>query len=79
MRKQQGISLTGLIFWLAIVAFVGLMAAKLLPAYIEFFAVKKIFATMEKAGSASRAPRSPRRTSGWSSARTMEMLINLPP
>lgn len=50
MRKQLGVTLSGLIFWLALVAFVGLMAAKLLPAYIEFFSVKKIFATMEKAG-----------------------------
>jgi hypothetical protein len=50
MRKQQGVSLSGLIFWLALLGFLGVMAAKLLPAYIEFFAVKKIFATMEKAG-----------------------------
>jgi len=50
MRKQHGVSLTGLIFWLAILGFLGIMASKLLPAYIEYFAVKKIFATMEKAG-----------------------------
>jgi len=50
MRKQHGVSLTGLIFRLALIGFVGLMAAKMLPAYIEFFAVKKIFATMENAG-----------------------------
>jgi hypothetical protein len=50
MRKQQGVSLTGLIFWLALLGFVGVMASKLLPAYIEYFAVKKIFVTMENAG-----------------------------
>jgi len=50
MRKQHGVSLTGLIFWLAILGFLGIMASKLLPAYIEYFAVKKIFATMENAG-----------------------------
>jgi len=50
MRKQHGVSLTGLIFWLGLLAFLGVMAAKLLPAYIEYFAVKKIFATMENAG-----------------------------
>jgi len=50
MRKQQGVSLTGLIFWLALLGFVGVLAAKLLPAYIEFLSVKKIFATMENAG-----------------------------
>jgi hypothetical protein len=50
MRKQHGVSLSGLIFWLAILGFIGVMAAKLLPSYIEYFAVKKIFATMENAG-----------------------------
>jgi hypothetical protein len=50
MRKQRGLSLTGAIFWMAIVGFVGVMAAKLLPAYIDYFAVKKMFAAMEKNG-----------------------------
>jgi Domain of unknown function (DUF4845) len=50
MRKQHGVSLTGLILWLAVLGFLGVMAAKLLPSYIEYFAVKKIFATMENAG-----------------------------
>jgi hypothetical protein len=50
MRKQHGVSLTGLIFWLAVIGFLGVMGAKLLPSYIEYFAVKKIFATMENAG-----------------------------
>jgi hypothetical protein len=49
MRKQQlGVSLTGAIFWMVIIAFVGVMAAKLLPAYIDYFSVKKIFAAMEQ-------------------------------
>jgi hypothetical protein len=50
MRKQQGISLTSLIATLAILGFLAVMAAKLLPAYVEFFAVKKMFAAMEQAG-----------------------------
>lgn len=50
MRKQRGISLTGAIFWMAIIAFTGVMAAKLLPAYIDYFAVKKMFAAMEQHG-----------------------------
>jgi hypothetical protein len=50
MRKQLGVSLSGAIFWMAIIAFVGVMAAKLLPAYLDFFAVKKIFASMEQNG-----------------------------
>ena len=50
MRKQRGISLMGLIITLAVLGFLAVMAAKLMPAYIDYFAVKKMFATMEQAG-----------------------------
>src|SRR4051812_36305509 len=50
MRHQRGLSLTGLIVGLGLLGFFGVMAAKLLPAYIEYFKVKKMFATMEQAG-----------------------------
>jgi hypothetical protein len=50
MRKQRGLSLMGAIFWMAIIGVLGVMAAKLLPAYIDYLAVKKIFAAMEHNG-----------------------------
>lgn len=50
MRGQRGVSLSGLIWVLAILAFIGIMAAKLLPSYIEYFTVKKMFASMEQSG-----------------------------
>jgi hypothetical protein len=50
MRKQLGVSLWGLITTLALLGFVGVMAAKLLPYYIEYYSVKKIIAAMEAAG-----------------------------
>jgi type II secretory pathway pseudopilin PulG len=50
MRNQRGVTLTGLIITLAIVGVVGVLAAKLMPAYIEYFAVKKMLASMEQAG-----------------------------
>lgn len=50
MRKERGVSLSGTIFWLAVVGFVGVMAAKLLPAYLEYLAVRKMFAAMEQTG-----------------------------
>jgi Tfp pilus assembly protein PilE len=50
MQSQRGISLVGLIVTLAVVGFLAIMAAKLMPAYIEYFTVKKIFASMEQAG-----------------------------
>ena len=50
MRKQHGVSLQGLIVTLAVLGFLAVMAAKLVPSYIDYFAVKKMFATMEQAG-----------------------------
>ncbi len=50
MGKQRGVSLQGLIIVLAILGVGGVLAAKLFPAYVEYFAVKKIFASMEQAG-----------------------------
>ncbi|HXF77355.1 MAG TPA: DUF4845 domain-containing protein [Usitatibacter sp.] len=50
MRQQRGLSLINLIIGLAVVGFLAIMGAKLVPAYIEYFKVKKIFAAMEQAG-----------------------------
>ena len=50
MMKQRGVSLMGLIIGLAVVGFLAIMAAKLMPAYIEYFSVKKMFSAMEQAG-----------------------------
>jgi uncharacterized protein DUF4845 len=50
MRKQRGVSLMGAIFWMAFIGITGVMAAKLMPAYIDYFAVRKIFAAMEQNG-----------------------------
>ena len=50
-QRQSGLSLVNLIVGLAVVGFLIVMAAKLLPAYLEYFNVKKVLATMEQAGS----------------------------
>ena len=50
MRQQSGISLMGTIVVLAVLGFLGVMAAKVLPAYIDYFSVKKMLASMEQAG-----------------------------
>jgi len=50
MRQQRGISLMNLIIGLAFLGFLGIMAAKMVPAYIEYFKVKKIFSAMVQAG-----------------------------
>ena len=50
MRKQLGISLVSAIVWMAVLGFFGVLAAKCLPVWMEFFAVQKIFKTMDNAG-----------------------------
>ena len=50
MGKQRGLSLIGTIIILGLVAFFGLLAAKMLPAYVEYFGVKKILTAMENTG-----------------------------
>jgi hypothetical protein len=50
MRRMKGIGLVQLIVTLAIVAFIGVMLAKMMPSYLEFFSVKKMFAAMEQTG-----------------------------
>jgi hypothetical protein len=50
LRKQLGISLMNLILLLGGLGFLGVMGAKLFPSYVEYFSVKKIFATMDQAG-----------------------------
>jgi hypothetical protein len=40
----------GLITTLAVLGFIGVMAAKLVPAYLDYIAVKKMLAAMESSG-----------------------------
>jgi hypothetical protein len=49
-RTQRGVTLTGAIMGMIVLALAGLFAAKLVPAYLEFFAVQKILKSMEAAG-----------------------------
>ena len=62
MGKQRGVSLTGLIITLAVLGFIAVMAAKLMPAYVEYFTVKKMFAAMEQAGDLKGTVRDIRRS-----------------
>jgi Tfp pilus assembly protein PilE len=61
MRKERGIGLVQLIITLAILGFVGIMVAKCLPSYLEFFSVKKMFAAMEQNGETKGTVREIRR------------------
>ena len=50
MRRMRGIGLMQLIITLAILGFIGVMLAKVMPSYIEYFNVKKMFAAMDQTG-----------------------------
>jgi hypothetical protein len=62
MHNQRGVSLMGLIVTLAVLGFLAVMAAKLMPAYIDYFSVKKMFKTMEQAGDLKQGVREIRRS-----------------
>jgi type II secretory pathway pseudopilin PulG len=49
--KQSGVSLTGLIFVLAIVGLIAVVGMKVLPAITEYIGVKKAVAAAKSAGS----------------------------
>jgi hypothetical protein len=61
MLRQRGLSLLGMIVVLALLGFFGILAAKLVPSYIEYASVRKIFSAMEKNGETSGTPNDIRR------------------
>lgn len=44
--QQRGVSMIGFLFVAVVLVAVAMLAMKLVPAYIEFFSVKKILSTM---------------------------------
>jgi len=44
--QQRGLSMIGFLFVAVVLVMIAMLAMKLVPAYIEFFSVKKILATM---------------------------------
>lgn len=50
MKTQQGATLMGMLFVAALVGSVLVLAAKLVPSYIEFMAVKKVINSMATSG-----------------------------
>jgi exopolysaccharide biosynthesis protein len=44
--QQRGLSMIGFLFVAMVLVFIAMLAMKLVPAYIEYFSVKKILSTM---------------------------------
>lgn len=40
-KKQQGIGLSGLLIWSAVVVIIAILGMKLIPSYIEYAAIKR--------------------------------------
>jgi hypothetical protein len=55
--RQQGLSLINLIVGLTALALIGIMAAKLVPAYTEFLSIKKVLVEMETTGETRKTVR----------------------
>lgn len=54
LNKQGGISLSGLIGALAVIGVVGIFAMRMVPAYIEYSAIKSAIAQVKDAGGSIR-------------------------
>ncbi len=54
LTRQGGVSLAGLIFVLAILGFMGILAMKIVPTYIEYRAISTAIVTAKAAGSTLR-------------------------
>jgi hypothetical protein len=50
LGKQRGFSLSGMVTGMVVLALLALVAAKLSPAYIDYFSIKKILTAMEVNG-----------------------------
>lgn len=50
LGKQRGFTLSGMVTGMVVLALLALVAAKLAPAYIDYFAIKKILSAMEANG-----------------------------
>lgn len=76
-RKQGGITLTGALVGMVVLAGVALFGAKLTPAYLEYFAVKKMLAAMESSGESKASVREIRNS--WARRNTIEGVQSVNP
>lgn len=76
-RTQRGISLTNALLGMIVLAAVGLFGAKLTPAYLEYFAVKKMLAAMESSGETRGSVREIR--NAWARRNTIEGVKSVAP
>ncbi|MGE0357748.1 MAG: DUF4845 domain-containing protein [Burkholderiales bacterium] len=76
-RTQRGITLTGALMGMIVLAAVGLFGAKLTPAYLEYFAVQKMLKAMEASGETKFTVREIRNS--WARRNTIEGVKSVNP
>ncbi len=76
-RTQGGISLTGALAGMVVLAGVGLFGAKLTPAYLDYFAVKKMLSAMAASGETKSSVREIRNS--WARRNTIEGVQSVNP
>lgn len=54
-KKQRGVSLPGLLIWSVIIVLVAILGMRLIPAYIEFAAVKRVLVAIASDSELSNA------------------------
>lgn len=54
-KGQRGFSVSGLVIFMAVGGFVGITAAKCIPAWMEYMAVKRVINNIESGGDISQA------------------------
>lgn len=55
LKKQQGLSLSGLLFWSAVLVLIAILGLKIAPAYVEYSTIKKNLTAIAKEVSAQSA------------------------
>ena len=65
MRKQQGVTLSGLLIWAVALVFLALLGFKVAPAYFEYLTIQKEFKEMASDPALSRR-RKERQSNGLS-------------
>ncbi len=58
MRKQQGLTLSGLLLWAIVIVVAVLLGLKLGPSYMEYYTIEKTFKTIAAEAGTRNAQRS---------------------
>ena len=76
MHRQKGVTISGLIVTCVVVAMLALLGFKLVPAYLEYNTIKKIFTGMAE-DPALRNARRPELIAAWGARATVDNVTSV--